>query len=660
MPYGSDHPSRASRVRAGLVALLLMVSSLAVAASSVSSQGSLSLATAAAWADEAFPLALAERRFSAAGWVGVDNRGDMVVRSFGVETRGGPAVDAERSVFRLQSVTKVFVALTLLELERRGQLRLSDLANQHLKRVQLARMGGRDVRLKDLLQHRTGLDPLAYAFASPAQGSLPLDSAELQRLLPLLTQTPGDIIRYSNAGYSIAGLVIEDVTGLRLDAAMRQLVFQPLGMEHSFVGHPSPRPPHLIRLQGRFPDGTTWEDNDNPGMPLSHPILEASGSMYTTLGDMARFLRWQLAALRGDAAAVARLLGASGVDELRTVRIANHPALDAQGLGYLHREWNGQPTLEKGGAPGFNTRLLLLPEAGVGFFSFYADAVPVPRPEDHVLAAFGAGHFAGPPPVVGFDSRNALLKVLLGDYVRPAPTTAAASLAAFDLEALRGTYWLDQRPRKAPWLVMYLPARKTVDIAADGSLLIDGAPQKPWGMNAWVPAQGPQRPAQVTAFVRDPRSGHPLMVEIDQSFERVVGLDDPVLLERMAICGLLLCMSGLFAGFWRRGLSRWAVPLALAALGLPVLLWLGYAAGLSFENHIMRGQPGRLWALWMAAHGVALAAMAGLLWLARQGRQLNGLRGIGAVTHAALMLAGAALVIICAVALNWIGHVPPL
>jgi len=617
------------------------------------------------WADRYYPEPLSQGRFSAAGVVVATRGGEIAWRGYGAERASPPrAFDAGSSVFRVQSVTKVFTAIAVLELVRQGRVSsLDDAANRYLRRVQLLRVGDRDVSVRDLLMHRAGLDPLAYRFAAagPLNSLLSVDA--VARVLPPAVHPAGAGVMYSNAGYGVAGLLIEDLMGQELDAALQSLVFRPLGMTSTFIGHPAVPPERMVLPFGRFPNGEPYDLSDPSINPLSHPILRASGSLYTTLPDMGRFLRWQLAALAGDASAQALLLGGGGARALLHDRVANQPALDAQGLAYLHREWNGLATLEKGGAPGFNTRLLLLPSLGVGWFTIQADASPTARPEDEWLGALGIGKFAGTAVPTGFDSRAGLLRALAGDYVRP-PPRPVAGVASTPLkpEVLVGDYWLSQRPRDAPWLVMYLAAIHRVTLAPDGVILIDGRRQRTHGPDAYVPEEGPVRPGQVSAFVRDQQTGQVQLREIDQVFDHVRGLDNPVILRSVWWPATVLAATGLLAGLWRRRMGSAAV-LACAALAVPFALWLGFAPGTSFETHMMIGNPVRLLVLSLAAH-VVLACVPLLAWrlwrLLGPTEDLPGWRDRGAAIHAAGMLLSALMLVAVYVKLNWIGHAPPL
>jgi hypothetical protein len=209
---------------------------------------------------------------------------------------------------------------------------------------------------------------------------------------------------------------------------------------------------------------------------------------------------------------------------------------------------------------------------------------------------------------------------------------------------------------------MYLPAIHRVTLALDGALMIDGRRQRAHGPDAYVPEEGPVRPGQVSAFVRDQQTGQVQLREIDQVFDHVRGLDNPVILKSIWWPATVFAATGLLAGLWRRRVGVAAV-LACAALAVPFALWLGFAPGTSFETHMMIGNPVRLVVLFLAAH-VVLACVPLLAWRLRRllgpTDDLPGWRDRGAAIHAAGLLLSAVTLVAVYVKLNWIGHAPPL
>lgn len=136
----------------------------------------------------------------------------------------------------LASVSKVITATAILKLIDAGKIELDQKVNTILTGFPYP-----DITVKTLLNHRSGLRNYAYY----------TDQKEIwdrhkvlrnQDILDLFikNQTPLDFVTdkkfaYCNTNYAMLALIIEKVTGLKYPDAMREIVFKPLGMEHTFV-----------------------------------------------------------------------------------------------------------------------------------------------------------------------------------------------------------------------------------------------------------------------------------------------------------------------------------------------------------------------------------------------------------------------------------------
>ena len=149
-------------------------------------------------------------------------------RGFGVTSVETSAPVTSKTLFRLGSTTKMFVALAVLKLADEGKLRLDQPVGEMVPG--LAPPVGR-VTIEQLLTHRAGL-----AEDAPMNG--PLDESALHARVAgwdesALFATPGEIFSYANPGYVLLGDVIAHVTKQPFSAAMQTLILKPAGMEHS-------------------------------------------------------------------------------------------------------------------------------------------------------------------------------------------------------------------------------------------------------------------------------------------------------------------------------------------------------------------------------------------------------------------------------------------
>jgi D-alanyl-D-alanine carboxypeptidase len=175
---------------------------------------------------------------------------------------------APENRFGIGSTTKTFVATVVLQLMGEGRLSLEDKVGRWLPgRVR----GGRRITIRELLNHTSGLQDVAFAL--PPRNAQP----------PLLFQ-PGTAHRYTNVNYVILGLIVEKVTGRSLDLVVRQRIFRPLDLEDTSYG---------TAIPPRDRSTPAWL-----GTPMESvgPVRGAGGIVSTT-ADLATFFR---ALLRGE------------------------------------------------------------------------------------------------------------------------------------------------------------------------------------------------------------------------------------------------------------------------------------------------------------------------------------------------------------------------
>jgi D-alanyl-D-alanine carboxypeptidase len=189
------------------------------------------------------------------------------------------------------SVSKSVTATIALMLDRRGVLGLDRPLGEQLARELLHRWQRFPALAattpRQLLSHTAGLPSyfnpefVARAAADPCLRWEPLDLADeaLANSQPLFDAGRG--FSYSDTGYVLAGLLIEQRTGWPLHAVYRDLVFNPAGMESTWLeGH---EPPRHSRIAHHYADGLDMAS-------VSPTIDWAGGGLVSTTGDLSRFL----------------------------------------------------------------------------------------------------------------------------------------------------------------------------------------------------------------------------------------------------------------------------------------------------------------------------------------------------------------------------------
>jgi CubicO group peptidase (beta-lactamase class C family) len=211
----------------------------------------------------------------------------------GVDGAGRPL--AADCLFPVASITKLALALALLRLSDAGRLAASDDLAKHLPDAAAAVPG---VTLRSLLAHTAGLPaetPVAEVPYQLGAGWPPLAAACL-RIAPV--RAPGSAFEYGNVGYGLLGVVVERLTGRSVDAALSELVFDPLAVE-AYLGVEPPRTPAAVSgLSGQHA-GTELEPFNSPfwrslGLPWGGLVTTAAGALSLVqafAGEPAGFLR---------------------------------------------------------------------------------------------------------------------------------------------------------------------------------------------------------------------------------------------------------------------------------------------------------------------------------------------------------------------------------
>jgi CubicO group peptidase (beta-lactamase class C family) len=257
--------------------------------------------------------------------------------------------------FNLGSMNKMFTAVAILQLMEEGLLALDGTVAEYLPGYPNEEVAAR-VTIDHLLTHTSGLgDVFTEEFgADPHRYRTTEDWVPLFVDEPLLF-APGERFSYSNAGYVVLGLIIEELSGSTYDEYLREHVFEPAAM--TATGFPD--------VEEAAPDlavgYTTFDiDGNDTGALSVHTALMpgrgfAAGGGYSTAGDLHRFG----AALFGD-----RLLSPESVDLLTTGKVTvRDQAMYA--YGFFDRVQAGRRVVgHGGGAPGVCSSLSIYPETG--------------------------------------------------------------------------------------------------------------------------------------------------------------------------------------------------------------------------------------------------------------------------------------------------------
>jgi len=136
------------------------------------------------------------------------------------------------SVFQIGSITKVWITTLLMQLVEEGRLDLDATLDSVLPELSLATPGATAlITVRHLLSHCSGIDGDMFDDFGRGADNVARYVAGCGRLQ--LIHPPGATMSYCNAGFVIAGRIIETLTGGTWDRALRRRLIKPLGLRHT-------------------------------------------------------------------------------------------------------------------------------------------------------------------------------------------------------------------------------------------------------------------------------------------------------------------------------------------------------------------------------------------------------------------------------------------
>ena len=358
-------------------------------------------------------------------------------------------VDPDTTLFRPGSVSKLFTWTAVMQLVQAGKIDLDADVNKYID-FTIPPYDGKPVTMRNLMTHSAGFEETVRdLLVDRADQLLPID-VYLKRRLPTRIFPPGKVIAYSNYGATLAGYIVQRVSGEKFEDYIAQHVFAPLKMVHStFV---QPLPPNLAPLMA-----TGYLDaSQGKTKPFEFVDTAPAGASSSTGIDMAHFM---LAYLNGGTYDGYQMLEPATIREMWTPQVAPEKGLPSFDLGFYQDDFNGLPIVGHGGdTVAFHSDLHLIPSKGIGWF-----------------ASFNSPGKAGAVE----DVRNNLFKLFLDryyPYTPPLQPTVADPKK--DAARVTGYYESSRRVERALALV-YTLAQSSVTSNPDGTIevssLLDAA-----------------------------------------------------------------------------------------------------------------------------------------------------------------------------------------
>jgi CubicO group peptidase (beta-lactamase class C family) len=333
------------------------------------------------------------------------------------------AVDPDRTLFRVGSISKTFTWIALMKEVEAGRIRLNQPVNLYLpEKVQVKDQGyDQPVLVANLMDHSSGFEDRALGQLMERDYSRvrPLD-LYLRQERPKRVHAPGAVSSYSNYGAALAGEAATYTSGKPYERLIEDEILVPLGMSHTTFREPHPvraglPGPMPERLMADISDGYRWTPTGfvRRDYEFLGQIAPAGGGS-STAGDMARYMLMQLGDGRlGDTV----IYGPATAQAFRTPLRKTPLGVNGWAHGLMVFDLpGGHRGYGHGGATlSFLSNMVVAPDLNLGVFiatntetgrplvnrlperiveHFYAPPAPFPRPGAPELAQRG-GDFAG-------------------------------------------------------------------------------------------------------------------------------------------------------------------------------------------------------------------------------------------------------------------------
>jgi CubicO group peptidase (beta-lactamase class C family) len=281
-------------------------------------------------------------------------------RGYGVREAGQPDPVTPDTLFQVCSISKPVTAVAVLRLAQEGRLDLDEDVNRYLRSWSVPANGDWQPRvtLRQLLCHGAGMTVHGFpgygADAPRPTLRQVLDGAPPANTPPVrVNAVPGTQFRYAGGGISIVQQVLMDVTGLPFAQLMRELVLDPLEMDHSTYEQPLP-----ANRQDGAATGHRSEGAPVAGKWHVYPEQAAAG-LWTTPADLARLA---IDIQQAPAGAPGTLLRPDMVARMLTPQVEEHI-----GLGFfLEGQGLNQRFAHGGDNEGFKANFLAFSQRGEG------------------------------------------------------------------------------------------------------------------------------------------------------------------------------------------------------------------------------------------------------------------------------------------------------
>lgn len=283
----------------------------------------------------------------------VDNQKVVWSRGFGYADKNNGVKAGSQTIYRAGSITKLFTATAVMQLAEQGLIDIDQPLQRYLPEFSIKRHFPEEnpVTARLIMTHHSGLPSnLMNSMWGDDQADFRTVATQLND--DYLAFKPGEILSYSNVGFSLLGHLVEKVSGLSYAEYVEKNILKPVGMNQAYMGDLKKRE---IDSKGYL----TLQQTDTP-----HLRDSPAGSLNANVIDLARFAQMTFASGVGHEG---KVIQQETLKQMQSYQ-DGHSEFDlapAFGLSWALSdrlgEEAGMMAAHDGGTPMFSSQLLTLP-----------------------------------------------------------------------------------------------------------------------------------------------------------------------------------------------------------------------------------------------------------------------------------------------------------
>jgi CubicO group peptidase (beta-lactamase class C family) len=291
----------------------------------------------------------------------VDSNGILLSDGFGKADKENNISADNSTLFPIASITKTFTGIAVMQLVEQGLIDLDKPIGTYIKELSLPNSEENIITTRMLLTHHSGIHgDILYNWYLP---DVSKDSLIYEQMVNLINEagtifTPGKLHSYSNAGYSLLGVLIHKVSGISYVEYIRSNILSPLEMTNSivFAGENT----NALISKG-------YDSKKATEMPMTLGI--PAGGMALSANDAAKYMKAIINSYHGNST----LLNAETMKKMMTQQNSN-VMLDkgfSIGFTWFLQDPIGEYTkyaAHRGELPPYHAMMIILPELKIGVF----------------------------------------------------------------------------------------------------------------------------------------------------------------------------------------------------------------------------------------------------------------------------------------------------